>query len=276
MAFTGSFPAAAAARAPFGLSSATATVIEHLPGDSHWISGYDQELDLCGASFETWALCGSTPAAVQPPQPAGPRFVRVNPFSLVAADLCDTPLAPSHRLDREKRLLNLLDLGTFRGVERELWTGESTIASQATPAKRNRYLKSGAVSVGAATSPRIALAQLEDAYSSCGNGERPTIHMTPGTATLLSEQLFRDGSRLVTAAGSIVVAGSGYPSDTATTATMFATGPVMVHLGKSEMLSDNIADYFTPSSNKLVLRAERPVAVTWDGCCHFSATVNYS
>jgi hypothetical protein len=276
MPFQGISPAAEVTLAPFGLTS-VATVVRHTVNDGHWMTGYEQEFALCDVRVEGWDLCATSAAAVLHDSTAGDRFDKVQPFAVIIKDGCDSGLGPAIRREREDRLLGLLEPASIKALEQELWTGDVTEAAEAIAANRNKYLSNGnATSVGAAVAAHVALASLEDALANCGNGERGVIHMTRGTAALLGDRLQQDGDRLVTPAGTLVAAGTGYKSTTATTAAMYATGPLIAHLGAASMLSEKDADYFNPANNSFVLQAERPVAVTWDGCCHFSATVTYA
>lgn len=278
MPFSGIFPAAEVVPAPFGLAS-VATVVDHALDDSHWVSGYEQEFGLCDVVVKGWGVCASSASSTLHDSAAAARFGRMSPFGVVIEDACDSPLGPSLRKEREDRLLALLDLASLKAAEQELWTGAVTIDQNPVAADRNKYLMAGGTAVGgAAHGPAVALAILEDALASCGVGELGVIHMTRGTASLLGDALYRtdDGKRLTTRSGTLVVAGAGYPSLTATTSTMYATGPVVVHRGAAAMLSEQEADYFDAKSNKYVLRAEQPVAATWDGCCHYSAAVDYT
>lgn len=278
MPLSGVFPAVEVVAAPFGLAAGSATVVRHGIDDNHWVAGYSQEYGLCGIKVEGWNPCGQAAATTYHDSSTSGHFGEVSPFDVVIIDACDSPLAPNLREERERRLLELLDIASLKAAERELWAGPATIAYEPVAADRNRYLANGnATAIGTATGARVALAKLEDALATCGAGEQGVIHMTRGTATILGSGALevRDGN-LVTMLGTNVIAGPGYPATTATTATMYATGPVIVHLGAAAMLSENDADYFTASSNKFVLRAERPVSVTWDGCCHVSALVDYT
>lgn len=277
MAYAGVFPAAEIVKAPFGLSSDSATVINHGVDDNHWILGYEQEFALCDILVQGWDLCASTSAVTFHDTTASDRYDKVQPFGVIIRDGCESAMGPKFRKEREDRLLTLLDIASLKAAERELWAGPVTIASEGVAANRNKYLKDGnATSVGAAAAPMIALAQLEDALAGCDVGELGVIHMTRGTAIQVWGALEKDGDALRTVAGTSVIVGTGYTTESSTSAMMFATGPVIVHLGASTMLSDNDGDYFTTSNNKFVLQAERPVAVTWDGCCQFSATVTYT
>lgn len=277
MAYAGVFPAAEIVQAPFGLASGAATVIDHGVDDNHWMLGYEQEFALCDILVQGWDLCSSASAVTFHDTTASDRYDKVQPFAVIVRDGCDSAMGTKFRRQREERLLDLLKIASLKAAERELWAGPVTIAGETVAANRNKYLKDGnATSVGAAAAPKIALAQLEDALAGCDVGELGVIHMTRGTAIQLWGELEREGDRLTTVAGTNVIVGTGYLPESSTSAMMFATGPVIAHLGAATMLSDNDADYFTISDNKFVLQAERPVAVTWDGCCHFSATVTYT
>ena len=53
---------------------------------------------------------------------------------------------------------------------------------------------------------------------------------------------------------------------------MYATGPVVVHLGPVEYIGER-RDVAT---NEAIVLAGRPAAVYWDSACHFAAEVNLS
>ena len=104
-----------------------------------------------------------------------------------------------------------------------------------------------------------------------------------------------DGS-LTTVLGTPVVAGVGYapavvpaapaaitlkpapaaspllraPAALVTTQWMYATGPVVVHLGPV----DQLGEFLDHTNNDLSVVAGRAAAVYFDGCCHFSANVD--
>mgnify|MGYP001815501738 CR=1 FL=1 len=276
MAFSGVFPAAEVVPATFGLSSKTATVVTHSATDEYWLNKYSQEYALCDVKVEGWNLCASTSATTFSDTTSEGRFGDVQPFGVIIEDGCTDPVGSVD--ERKERLRTLLDVASLKAAETELWSGPVTIDNEATPADRNKYLKDGnATSVGAATGALVALAQLEDALAGCSLGEQGVIHMTRGTSILLSDALRNDADMMTTASGTPVVIGSGYTTESATQALMFGTGPVTVQLGASKFLTNGDSDFImNPASNQLVLRAERPVAVTWDGCCHFSATVDYT
>lgn len=277
MAFTGVFAATQVTEAPFGLSS-VATVVNHGIEDEHWVGGYAQEFGLCDVKVTGWGLCEATASATFHDSTASERYARIAPFAVVVEDGCDSTVGMATMAEeRQTRLLKLLDIASVKAAETELWEGPVTTDLEAIAADRNRYLSDGnvtAVASGAALNPSRALALLENALDACGLGNQGVIHMTRGTASFLgSQHLVVDGDALYTIGGTRVVVGSGYKSvtNTATQAKMYATGPVMLHLGAPTMVTANLAEYADPAKNTLVLRAERPVAVTWDGCCQLSA-----
>jgi len=279
VAFTGVFAATQITEAPFGLSSA-ATVIHHDTTDEHWVGGYGQEFALCDLKVSGWGLCEATSSATFHDSTGSERYTRVAPFAVVVEDGCDSTVGMATMADeRESRLLRLLDIASVKAAETELWDGAVTTDLEPVAADRNRYLSDGnvtAVAGGAALNPIRALAVLESALDACGLGNQGVIHMPRGLATFLGGNLERDGDNLYTIGGTLVVVGSGYTVVSATQAKMYGTGPVTMHLGAPTMVTANVADYTDTEKNTLVLRAERPVAVTWDGCCQVSALADYT
>lgn len=280
MAFAGVFAATQITEAPFGLSSA-ATVIHHDTTDEHWVGGYGQEFALCDLKVTGWGLCESTSSATFHDSTGGERYARVEPFAVVVEDGCDSTIGMATMADeREERLLKLLDIASIKAAETELWNGAVTTDLHAPTADRNRYLSDGnvaPVASGAALNPSRALAVLESALDACGLGNQGVIHMPRGLATFLgSQHLAREGDNLYTVGGTLVVVGSGYTAVSATQEKMYGTGPLTVHLGAPTMVSAVVSDYADTEKNTLVLRAERPVAVTWDGCCQVSALADYT
>jgi hypothetical protein len=55
---------------------------------------------------------------------------------------------------------------------------------------------------------------------------------------------------------------------------MYATGPVFVHLGSEELVTVSEDQAVNPQTNEMVMVAERPASVHWDGCCHFAQQVD--
>jgi hypothetical protein len=281
MAFTGVMPSVELIAPRYGLA-AGATVINHSEGDQTWGAGFEQENGLCGIRGETWTWCGMQ--ANTATNPVGPdttdvtlitgdegdsedRWEQVYPFLVQAEDVCTTPLS-ARRPESKQHLLDVLDFLSVKGAERELWTGGTSPDSKA--------LSRNADMVGDGLEAKKALGRVEDAMAACLPGVMGTIHIPPAVASLLDASLQDIDGELFTFAGSRVVVGAGYagqapdPSESA----IYGTGPVVVHLGPTSMISDELAQMADVRRNEFHLRAERLVAVTFDGCCHVGATVN--
>jgi len=286
MAFTGVMPAVKLIAPRYGLE-AGATVIRHGENEQTWGAGFEQENGLCGIRGETWVWCGSVANYTQdPPAPvdsdeqvgvtelttgaeeAADRWEQVYPFLVQAEDTCLTTLH-ARRPETRTHLLDVLEFLSIKGAERELWVGGSNQDAKA--------LSRGAEMIGTGGVPaKAALGMVEDAMAACLPGVQGTIHIAPAVAALLDNSLQEDGGKLYTFAGSRVVVGAGYAgqsSDPAESA-IYGTGPVVVHLGPTSMVTDELAQMANVQKNEFHLRAERLVAVTFDGCCHVGATVS--
>jgi hypothetical protein len=81
-------------------------------------------------------------------------------------------------------------------------------------------------------------------------------------ATVLGECFYREGGRLFTYAGSPVVIGGGYGSatDTADTATIALTGPMIMYRGEINTQANAVAK----ATNQVSIIAERDYVVGWD------------
>lgn len=287
MAFTGIMPAVDLVAPRYGLE-AGATVIKHGEDEQTWGAGFQQENGLCGIRGETWVWCGtlSDTAVADDPDAAllGPdtqsvteltgdegdstdRWEQVYPFLVQAEDACTTPLS-ARRPESKQHLLDVLEFLSIKGAERELWVGGSSDDAKA--------LTRNADMVGTAVSPKVGLAVVEEAMAACLPGVQGTIHLTPAMAALLENSLHEDDGKLTTFSGSRVIVGAGYagqaPGD-ATHSAIYGTGPVIAHLGPTSMVTDELAQMANVAKNEFHLRAERLVAVTFDGCCHVGATV---
>jgi len=282
----------------YGLE-AGATVIKHGEDEQTWGAGFVQENGLCGIRGETWVWCGILANAANdsyPPPGSGEttgdwsdyqgvtelttgaqedadRWEQVYPFLVQAEDTCFNTLH-AKRPETREHLLNVLEFLSIKGAERELWVGGSNQESKA--------LSRDFEDVGGASAleAKKALGRVEDAMAACLPGVQGTIHIAPAVAALLDASLQEDNGELWTFAGSRVVVGAGYagqgidggafnPDESA----IFGTGPVVVHLGPTSMVTDELAQMANVRRNEFHLRAERLVAVTFDGCCHVGATV---
>jgi hypothetical protein len=303
MANTGIMPAVKLVAPRYGLENG-ATVINHGENDQTWGAGFTQENGLCGIKGEFWTWCGaglapntyppSNPATYPPGQggdaprdlddmgavtldteltapvdPAKPglgRWEQVYPFLVQADDMCGTTLH-ARRPETQKHLLEVLDFLSIKGAERELWTGASNPEAKA--------LSKEADMVGTDMTPKAAIAAVEEAMAACLPGVQGTLHLTPGMAALAENMLHEDDGKLWTFSGSLVIVGAGYAGQSpAGESAVYGTGPVVAHLGPSSMITDELAQMADMRHNEFAVRAERLVAVTFDGCCHVGATVS--
>jgi hypothetical protein len=281
MAFTGVMPAVELIAPRYGLE-AGATVIKHGEDDQTWGAGFEQENGLCGIKGETWVWCGTQatldgdslgPNTTSSTELTGDegdsteRWEQVYPFLVQAEDSCLSPLH-ARRPEAKTHLLDVLEFLSIKGAERELWNGESNTEAKALTRDANM--------VGTNLPPKVALAVVEEAMAECLPGVQGTIHLPPAMAALLENSLHEDDGKLTTFSGSQVIVGAGYagqaPGD-ATHSAVYGTGPVIAHLGPTSMVSDELAQMANVAKNEFHLRAERLVAVTFDGCCHVGATV---
>lgn len=155
------------------------------------------------------------------------------------------------------------------------------------------YLRKAAsvtVPVAGAKKPENALAILEQAIAGSPVGESGVIHMTRDVASLLGSRIIYTGGEdeplsksAMTRLGTKVVIGSGYTGNgpigdgnataSATNKWMYATGPVEVHLGKIEIVNENLAQGADVTINNMRIKAYRPAAVLADPSMHFAMRV---
>jgi hypothetical protein len=288
MAFTGVMPAVDLIAPTYGLE-AGATVIRHGEDEQTWGAGFEQENGLCGITGATWVWCGAVANAATPPGPVDSdtqqgvteltgsegdstdRWEQVYPFLVQADDTCANQAGNTLHAKRPETITHLLDVLEFlsiKGAERELWVGGSN--SDAKALTRNAQMVDTHD-----FAPKVALAVVEDAMAACLPGVQGTIHLPPAMAALLENSLHEEDGKLKTFSGSRVIVGAGYAGQSGdpTRSAIYGTGPVVAHLGPTSMVTDELAQMANVQTNQFVLRAERLVAVTFDGCCHVGATV---
>ena len=258
--------------------------------EERWNGGIAIDSIVCNVSsriFNNICSISSTSSAVSgTDKSSGPILVR--PFTIQADYECST-FGFLNQDYFEKAALGL-DLCQSKLVESEFWTGalaqqDDEIDSEGN-ATTNRYLASqDAVDItpttGTAIKPAYALALLEEALATCGCGVKGYVHATRSVASVLP--LKHEDDVLVTKLGNYVIAGTGY-TGTGPTGTdpgngkawMYATGPVSVRLGDTYIVPDNINQATDIRNNSVSVSAEKEVAVTWDGCCHFAVLVDLS
>lgn len=192
--------------------------------------------------------------------------------------------------DRFKKVKLELECVTQKALEREFWEGLA--AQEESTAAVNFYLrKTGEATVPSAGAfkPENALMLLEQAISESPVGESGVIHMTRDVASILGSRIIYlkpEGDtpgRAMTRLGTPVVIGSGYTGNgpegetyaaaSATNKWMFATSQVNVHLGKIEVVNENLAQGADVTINDMRIKAFRPAAVYADPSIHFAMRV---
>jgi hypothetical protein len=285
MAFRGVYKAPDLVPAPCGALS-VARVMTHTAReyDERWIRGFSHEfesnptvnlLDETGASAEL--IFDGTGAE---------RYQDYKPFFIEVEDFASTFGLPGE--DRMAQVKRQLEAATQKAVERELWDGPVATADT----NGNNFLtktSASTVVVAGAHSADKALFLLEQALSNSPIGAKGVIHMTRDVASILGSRLVyvntNEGKsgRAMTRLGTDVVIGSGYtgngPIGTAnatasvTNRWMFATGSIDIHLGKVEVINDNLAQGVDASINDMRIKAVRPAAVYFDPSCHYTMRV---
>jgi hypothetical protein len=91
------------------------------------------------------------------------------------------------------------------------------------------------------------------------------------------------GPHLITRLGTRVIIGSGFSGNgpigatgaaaSATNKWMYATGSINVHLGKIEVVNENLGQGVDATINDMRIKAYRPAAVTFDPSIHYTVRV---
>ena len=102
-------------------------------------------------------------------------------------------------------------------------------------------------------------------------------------SSILHKETNEKGPHLITRLGTRVVIGSGYSGKgpigdnhaaaSATNKWMYATGQVQVHLGKVEVVNDNLGQGVDATVNDMRIKAYRPAAVYFDPSIHYTVRV---
>lgn len=250
--------------------------------DNRWEGGVAYEPEICGTDRTgAFAACDTSNMAAAP----GSDLLEVEPIVIWAGDSC-SPFGFASR-DWQGRARRKLQACESNLIESELWRGEIT---RAQAGWTNRYLADNAATIvtGAAVSPLLALACLEQSLATCNCGAQGMIHATPQIIThWVSERLVaREGSKLFTELGTIVVPGSGYdgsgpavvPSGPPVPAAdgsiwAYATSMVHVRLGPAVTLPSETAQAMDRVSNTITYWAQRIYVAGWD-CCHFASEID--
>jgi hypothetical protein len=144
------------------------------------------------------------------------------------------------------------------------------------------------VPVAGAHSADKALFHLEEAISLSPVGANGVIHMTRDVASILGSRLIYlnkdDKGRAMTRLGTDVIIGSGYSGNgpigatgataSATNRWMFATGAINVHIGKVEVVNQNLGQGIDANINDMRIKAIRPAAAYFDPSVHYAMRVD--
>ncbi len=286
MAFRGVYDAPDITPTPCGLLS-VARVMSHTSRayDERWIRGFSYIFDTQG----TLRILTTNDDAVSGGELFNsdglPRYEDYEPFFIEVEDFSST--FGLLGVDRIAKIKKQLAVGTQKAVEAELWDGLSAKASS----NSNTYLADGATIAHAGSHDAYtALYHLEESIASSPLGEQGVIHMTRDVASVLGSRIIdgvdKEGNFfLQTRLGTPIVVGSGYsgngPDEDENAAAsisnkwMYATGPVEVHLGKIEVVNENLGQGIDTSvmQNNMRLKATRPAAAYFDPSIHYAVRV---
>ena len=287
MAFDGVFEAPKLVPAPCGLLS-VANVTEHggRANDETWVRGFAHKFH----SYATTRLLTENDDTVSGgtlfDASGEPIYENYSPF-FIESEVSRSALGVLGE-DRFDEALKKLEAATQKAVERELWAGSAALAAT----NSNNFLtKSGAstIPVAGAYSASDALFHLEQAIAESPTGTSGVIHMTRDVASILGAKLvYIPGTeskpgRVMTRLGTDVVIGSGYtgagPVGNANAAAsltnrwMFATGALEIHLSKSEIVNENLAQGINARINDMIIKGVRAAAVYFDPSIHFAMRV---
>jgi hypothetical protein len=288
MAFDGVFEAPKLVPAPCGLLS-VANVTEHgaRANDETWVRGFSHKFNsratvrLLTENDDTVSggtLFDATGLAI---------YEDYSPF-FIESEVSRSALGVLGE-DRFDEALKKLEAATQKAVERELWAGSAALAAS----NSNNFLTKTGVStipVAGAHSASDALFHLEQAIAESPTGTSGVIHMTRDVASILGAKLvYIPGTeskpgRVMTRLGTDVIIGSGYtgagPVGNANAAAsltnrwMFATGALEVHLSKSEIVNENLAQGINARINDMIIKGVRAAAVYFDPSIHFAMRVS--
>ena len=285
MAYTGVFEAPKIIPSMFGLL--TVVKPDTSVDEDKWVRGFSQEWETTPQFITNYDDTDSTSEQIS--APTVNYFDEIKPF-FIEVDETRSTLGFSG-IDRIARITRQLEGVTQKAIEAELWAG----AIRSGESHDNKALVDASATIlnsGTALSARRAIALLEHTIgTNSPAGEQGVIHMTRDIAALLASDgaLFyhaAEKDHLQTVGGTPIVIGSGYPGTGPTGATgaaasainkwMYATGTVKVHLGKPDVVNDNLAQGYDVSNNanNIRLKAIRPAAVYFDPSIHLAVRVD--
>jgi hypothetical protein len=284
MAFRGIYSAPNLTAAPCGILS-VADVMTHTSRsyDERWVRGFSYEFD----SFPTVNLLDEVGASSYQlfDNTGTARFLQYTPFFIEVESFFSTFGLPGE--DRFARVKKQLEAVTQKAIEKEFWDGSTALADSTS----NLFLtksNEATIPVAGAHSADKALFHLEEAISLSPVGANGVIHMTRDVASILGSRLIYlnkdDKGRAMTRLGTDVIIGSGYSGNgpigatgataSATNRWMFATGAVNVHIGKVEVVNQNLGQGIDANINDMRIKAIRPAAAYFDPSVHYAMRVD--
>jgi hypothetical protein len=288
--FNGVFPAGELVPAPCGiLSVANVQNYTARERDERWVRKFAYEFDSMPSYVRLLTVNDEAIASGElTDNQADNNYQYYVPFYIDAEIFDSTFSLPGE--DRFAQVVKALDCVTQKALEFEFWEGVA--AQEETDAATNMYLrKSGAatIPVVGAKKPENALMLLEQAIALSPVGESGVIHMTRDVASILGSRLIykkgetENSGRAMTRLGTDVIIGSGYTGNgpigdanataSATNKWMYATSAVEVHLGKVEIVNENLAQGADVTINNMRIKAFRPAAAYADPSMLFAMRV---
>lgn len=285
MAFRGVYDAPEITPTPCGLLSVARVTTHTSRGyDERWIRGFSYIYDTQGTLRILTTDDDTVTGGELFNSDDLPRYLDYDPFFIEVEDYSST--FGLLGVDRIAKIKKQLEAGTQKAVERELWDGLAADAAS----NSNVFLANADASVvhAGAHDAYMALYHLEQAISDSPLGEQGVIHMTRDVASVLGSRITfgkgEDGKFFTqTRLGTPVIIGSGYsgngPSGDENAAAsisnkwMYATGPIEVHLGKIEVVNENLGQGVDASINSMRLKATRPAAAYFDPSIHYTVRV---
>lgn len=265
------------------------TIQQPTADGAHWQNGVTWQ-DRCPTGDTTYDECISVTGTGSPPVPAAKtgNVEQTNrgatPFTVYAQFEC----SPVGLADAATIGADSLARVEQKQVETAFWTGSAGGQDVVFPhlAADTEVVDAQDIVLQPVTSPAVtgadvahALGELEQELADCYAGQG-LIHV-PRSAlpTLAAWKLARvdDDGRLVTPAGNVIVAGTGYTgtgpdgaAPAAGTAWIYATGAAFGH--RSEVYVTTVRDSLDRSSNTLRMQAERTYVIGYE-CCLLAAHI---
>jgi len=285
--FRGVYPAGELVPAPCGILS-VARVVEHNESDERWVRNFSQEFDTQPSFVRLLTVDDATvTGGLISDNQSDQRYLDYQPFYIDVEDFASTFSLPGQ--DRFARVVSELKSVTQKALEYEYWEGKAALSD----ATGNFYLSKAAtasiLNSGTAMKPENALMYLEQAIASSPTGQSGVIHVTRDVASILGSRLIYKKSKngdtpsVMTRLGTPVVIGSGYTGNgpigttgataSATNKWIYATSEVDVHLGKIEIVNENLGQGADVTINDMRIKAYRPAAVYSDPSIHYTVRV---